>query len=130
MILLASTGFIQVKAYTSKAQIPLQNVTVSITDTDGSAIALRLTNRSGILDIPVSIPVPDISASLSPNTGIIAYAAVNLYAKLENFEEIDIQNLQVFADTVTLQNLEMIPLSEFPPNWNQAEIFDTPPQNL
>jgi len=127
---LPSTGYIQVKAYTSRAQIPLQNVTVSITDADGSAIALRLTNRSGMLDAPIAIQVPDLSASLSPNTGIIAFAAVNLYAKLENFEEIDVKNLQVFADTVTLQNLELIPLSEFPENWNQAEEFDTPPQNL
>ena len=130
MVILPSIGYIQVKAYTSKAQIPLQNVTVSITDTDGSAIALRLTNRSGLLEDPVQIEVPDISASLSPNTGVIGFAVVNLYAKLENFEEIDIKNLQVFPDTVTLQNLEMIPLSEFPENWNQAEVFDTPPQNL
>ena len=39
-------------------------------------------------------------------------------------------NLQVFADTTTNQNLEMIPLSELPGAWNQTEIFDTPRQNL
>ena len=130
MVYLPSTGYIQVRAYASKARIPLQNTTVSITDSDGSAIALRLTNRSGMLDTPIPIPVPDLSASKKPDTGVISYTTVNLYAKLENYEEIDIKNLQVFADTLTVQNLEMIPLSEFPANWNQAEIFDTPPQNL
>ena len=130
VVLLPSIGFIQVKAYTSRAQIPLRNVTVSITDTDGSAIALRLTNRSGMFDTPIAVSVPDLAASISPNTGVIGFSVVNLYAKLENFEEIDVKNLQVFPDTVTLQNLELIPLSEFPQNWNQAEVFDTPPQNL
>ena len=91
---------------------------------------MRLTNRSGILDKLISIEVPDASASQSPNTGIIPYAVVDLYARLADFEEIHIEKLQVFANTVTDQNLEMIPLSELPENWNQAEIFDTPPQNL
>ena len=130
MVYLSSTGYIQVHAYTSNAQIPLENVAVSITDTNGSAIALRLTNRSGQLDVPVSITVPDLSASQSPNTGLVPYAVVNLYAKLENYEEIEANNVQIFADTVTSQNLEMIPLSELPEYWNQVEIFDTPKQNL
>ena len=103
---------------------------VTITGTDGAAIAMRLTNRSGLLDAPVEITVPDLSASQSPNTGIIPFAVVNLYARLENYEEINIENLQIFANTVTEQNLELIPLSELPERWNKAETFDTPPQNL
>ena len=91
---------------------------------------MRLTNRSGVLDQPVEIVVPDLSSSQSPNTGVIPFTTVDLYAKLEDYEEIHIERLQVFADTVTDQNLEMIPISEFPENWNQAEIFYTPAQNL
>lgn len=79
---------------------------------------------------PVEISVPDLPAGLSPDTGIIPYATVNLYAKREDFEEIIIRNLQVFPDTVTNQNLEFIPLAEFPENWIQSVTFDTPPQNL
>lgn len=103
---------------------------VTVTDLDGSAIAMRLTNRSGILDEKIPITVPDLSASQSPNTGVIPYAIVNLYARLENYEEIQIERLQVFVNTVTNQNLEFIPLSEFPQSWNQSEIFDTLTQNL
>ena len=127
---LSATGYIQVHAYTSYAQIPLKDVAITITDTDGSAIAMRLTNRSGQLNEPVAISVPDISASQSPNTGIIPFAVVDLYARLEDFEEIHIEQLQIFANTVTSQNLEMIPLSELPDTWNQAEVFYTPAQNL
>lgn len=103
---------------------------VTVTDTDGAAIAMRLTNRNGQLDEPLAITVPDLSASQSPNTGIIPFTNVNIIARKENFEEIFSRNVQVFADTVTDQNLAMIPLSELPQSWNQVEVFDTPAQNL
>ena len=125
-----ATGYLQVRAYASDAQIPLRDVAVTITDTDGAAIAMRLTNRSGLLDTPVEIVVPDKASSLSPNTGIIPYTTVNLYARLENYEEIHANNVQIFADTITDQNLAMIPLSELPENWNKAEEFITPSQRL
>lgn len=127
---LSATGYIQVHAYTSYAQIPLKDVAISITDASGAAIALRLTNRDGALDVPVEIQVPDLASSQSPNTGIIPFAVVNLYARLNNYEAIEIENLQVFPNTTTLQNLELIPLSEFPDSWNKLEGFNTPPQNL
>ena len=129
-IVLSATGYIQVHAFTSNAKIPLQGAAVTITKTDGSGIAMRLTNRSGTLDAPVEITVPDRSASQTPNTGIVPFTDVNLYARLEDFETIEIENLQVFPDTLTVQDLPMIPLSELPNSWNQLEIFNTPPQNL
>lgn len=127
---MSAKGYIQVRAYTSYAQIPLQNVAIVITDAGGSAIAMRLTNRSGTLDSPIEIQVPDLSASQSPNTGIIPFTSVDLIAHLDDFEQIHIEKLQVFANTVTTQNLEMIPLSEFPDQWSKEEVVDTPPQNL
>ena len=127
---MSATGYIQVHAYTSYAQFPLKDVAVSITDKNGSAIALRLTNRSGTFDKPVEIPVPDLSASQSPDTGITPFTSVDLYARSANFEEIHIEDLQVFPDTVTDQNLELIPLSEFPESFNRSETFLTPSQNL
>lgn len=127
---MTDTGYIQVHAYTSNAQIPLKNVAIAVTDSSDSAIALRLTNRSGILDEPIPISVPSPSAGLSPNTGIIPYTRVNLYARISDYEQIEIENLQIFPNTVTVQNLAMIPLAEFPESWNQTEIFNTTPQNL
>lgn len=127
---MSATGYIQVHAYTSQAQIPIKDAAIAITDTDGSAIALRLTDKSGQLENPVPISVPDLSASQTPNTGEIPFAVVNLYAKADLFEEIEIENLQVFPDTITVQNLELIPQAELPEYWNQVEIFNIPPQNL
>lgn len=129
-ICLSATGYIQVHAYTSFAQIPLQDVAITVTNTDGAAIAMRLTNRSGTLNEPIEIVVPDLSASQSPNTGVIPFTTVDLYARVENYEEIHVERLQIFPNIITNQNLEMIPLSELPERWNQAEIFYTPAQNL
>ena len=127
---MSSIGYIQVRAYTSYAQIPLKDVAITVTDKNGSAIAMRLTNRSGLLDSPIEIAVPDASAGQSPNTGIIPFSVVDLYAKREPFEQITIENLQVFSGTITEQDLEMIPLGEYPNNRIKAEFFDTLPQNL
>lgn len=129
-IALSAIGYIQVHAFTSKARIPLQGVAITITDLTGSAIAMRLTNRNGMLDAPVEISVPDVSAGQTPDTGILPFKDVNLYARLENFEAIEIENLQVFPGTLTIQDLSMIPLAELPDSWNKLEIFNTPPQNL
>ena len=128
-IALPATGYIQVSAYTSNARIPLKDVAITVTATDGTAIAMRLTDRSGKID-PIPIPVPDLAASQTPNTGEVPFAKVNLYARLRGYGQIENEDLQVFAGITTNQNLEMIPLSELPDSWGQKEVFFTPGQNL
>ena len=124
-----NTGSIQVYAYTSLARYPLQNVAIAVTTTDGTALAMRLTDRNGRIE-PISLPVPQKSESQSPDPPEVPFTTVNLYAHLQGYEQVEAENLQVFADTTTIQDLEMIPLSEFPDAWDKVEIFDTPPQNL
>ena len=124
-----ATGFIQLRAYTSTAQFPLKDVAITVTATDGTAIAMRLTNRNGLIT-PIEIPVPDREESLQPDPAERPFASVNLYARKQGYEQVESENLQVFADTTTFQNLEMIPLAELPQNWDQTVIYNTPPQNL
>ena len=129
VILLPATGYIQVRAYSSTARFPLQNVEITVTATDGTAIAMRLTDRNGLIT-PIEIPVPDKSESQEPDPGEVPFTSVNLFARLKGYEQVEAENLQIFADTVTNQNLEMIPLSELPNQWDQTVIYNTPPQNL
>lgn len=124
-----ATGFIQLRAYTSSAQFPLKDVAITVTASDGTAIAMRLTDRNGLIT-PIEIPVPDRAESLQPDPPERPYATVNLYARKHGYEQVESENLQVFADTTTYQNLEMIPLAELPQNWDQTVIYNTPPQNL
>ena len=124
-----ATGYIQVRAYSSYAQLPLKDVSISVTASDGTAIAMTLTDRSGKIT-PISVPVPPLADSQTPGSPDAPFTVVTIHARLRGYEQIQADNVQVFADTVTLQNLEMIPLAEFPTAWDQSETFDTPPQNL
>lgn len=124
-----ATGYIQVHAYTSYARIPLKDVAIAVTADDGTAIAMRLTDRSGTI-APIGIPVPELFESQTPDPGERPYTVVNLFARLRGYEQAEYEQIQVFADTITDQNIEMIPLSEFPDAWDQTAIFQTPPQNL
>ena len=126
---MSATGYIQVNAYESFARLPLKDVAVTVTSEDGTAIALRLTDRNGRIT-PVEIPVPDLADSQFPDPPERPYAVVNLYAHLRGYETVEAENLQVFASTVTDQDLMMIPLSELPDRWDQTVIYNTPPQNL
>lgn len=126
---MSATGFIQVRAFTGRARYPLKDVAITVTASDGTAIAMRLTDRSGLIS-PIPIPVPDKQDSLRPDPPEIPFATVNLYARLRGYEQVEAENLQVFADVTTVQNLELIPLAELPEQWSQTVIFDTPPQNL
>ena len=126
---MSATGYIKVNAYESYARLPLKDVAVTVTAEDGTAIALRLTDRSGQI-APIEIPVPDLADSQAPDPRERPYAVVNLYAHLRGYELIESENLQVFAGTTTVQDLVMIPLAELPQQWDQTAIFLTPPQNL
>ena len=126
---LASTGYLQAHIYTSNAQLPLSIVDVVVTSPDGTAIAMRITDRSGLI-APIEIPVPPREESQEPGSEERPYTQVNLIAELPGFERIEAENLQIFAGTTTYQNLEMIPLSSEPFGQNQTIRYITPPQNL
>jgi hypothetical protein len=120
---------LQVHAYASNAQIPLKDVAITVTAKDGTALASRLTDRSGRI-APIVIPTPDIADSRTPGSVQPPFTAVTLHARLQGYEQIRIDGLQVFPDTITLQDLEMIPLSELPSQWSKSEQFTTQQQNL
>ena len=123
-----SFGYIQAKVYASRAQIPVEDTAVSVVDENGRLLGLRTTDSSG-LTTPIRLEVPEKAQSQSPGNGK-PFVTVNLYARAEDYEQVLVRGVQVFADTVTTQELQFVPLSELPGSWKQVEVFDTPPQNL
>ena len=126
---MASVGYIQVHTFASNARIPLSGVAINITAPDGTLLATRLSDRSGMIS-PVELPVPPLSAGQTPNSGETPFAIVTIHAQFPGYDQITARSVQVFPDTVTNQDLEMIPQAELPSAWDKAEYFDTPPQNL
>ena len=88
MIFLSARGYITVHAYTSYAYIPIKDVAITVTAIDGTAIAMRLTDRNGQIS-PIEIPVPERGYSQAPNPTERPFAVVNLYARAKGFEQIE-----------------------------------------
>ena len=124
-----STGYLQLYAYSSKARLPLQNVAVMIADSNNKVIAMGQTDKNGKYG-PIMVSTPDRIDSLEPGSAVRPFSTVNVHARLENYEQIEADDIQIFSNTLTTQNFELIPLSELPNQWTKSEFFITPPQNL
>ena len=123
-------GYLVAKAYMSYAQIPLEDVAVVVTSQDGTAIAMRLTGRSGLTE-RIPIPTPEKAESLEPEEhGQKPFTNITVCAYKNQVEPIFARNVQIFPDVTTVQNLEMVPLSELPDRWDENILYNTPPQNL
>ena len=129
---ISAQGYLITHVYTSDAMIPLEDSTVTITQKqlDGieELLAIRITDESGNTE-RIAVQTPDLSASQAPAQET-PFSTVDVTAEHPLYERIVVENVQVFPNTVTRQDLQMIPLNEMPEAWNQTEIFDVPPQNL
>ena len=119
----------QARAYTSNAQIPLRDVAVVVTAPDQTAIAMRVTDLSGLI-APIEIPVPNLSESQEPGVEQKPYTLVNLDAYRDGYGPFESKDIQIFAGTITFQDLKMIPLSQLPLGEEDSMNVVTPPQNL
>lgn len=126
---MSAIGYIQARAFASNAQIPLRDVAVVVTAPDDTAIAMRVTDRSGLISV-IEIPVPNLSESQEPGAEERPYALVNMYAFRNGFGPFESRNIQVFAGTTTFQDIKLIPLSQLPQGEEDSMNVDTPPQNL
>lgn len=122
-------GYLRVHAYTSDGFIPLEGTAVAVRDENGTLIATRLTDKSGRIT-PIRISSPDEANSKDPNYLGQPFTVVSLRAEHPGYEQISVNQVQLFAGVTTLQPLEMIPLGLYPDRLDRVEVFDVPPQNL
>ena len=121
---MASIGTIVTRVYTSRAQLPVPGATVAVTQRAGGGrhtlLALRVTIR---------VATPEPSASESPGTES-PFAVCDIWVEVPGYEMLLVENVQVFPNTETLQELELIPLPEQTSSSTRGEIVDIPPQDL
>ena len=127
-----STGFLRVQAVTSRAELPVEDATVTVAGTaaDGSKILLSLqrTDESGLTD-DISITTPAVENSLSPDQ-TQGWTDVTITVSHPNYEGIAVNTVQVFPGITTVQELILIPRQSIPENLGQTESFTVPPQGL
>ncbi len=122
-------GYIQILSVTGRAQLPLQDVAITVTSLDGTAIAMGITDRNGLLR-PISVPAPEKDAGLTPDPATIPFTQVNVFAQKSGHEQTENAHLQVFPGVTTRLVVQMIPLSELPEHYDATVLYDTPVQNL
>jgi len=129
---MAPNGNIISYAYTSAGRVPLSDVVIRILQrTSGGTedlLSVQMTDRNGKTSA-VTVVTPPTEDSLSPgNTS--PFTIVNMTAELPGYEQIRVDNVQVFPDTQTVQDFQLIPLSAHTDYITPVEEFDIPPQNL
>ena len=107
-----------------------RSVTVTQKSPEGltELLAVWITDESGKTQ-PLTVPTPALEERLAPSRGQ-PFSLVDVTAEHPLYERIIVNDVQIFPDTVSTQNFQLIPLDEAPEIWNQTEIFDIPPQNL
>ncbi len=126
------TGYIVAKAYTSDAQIPIQNATFTVlsTDKDNEAVlGVRLTDKSGKTE-PIPIEAPDEALSTTPGNPE-PYTTVNIRLDHPDYNSYYVEGVQIFAGQISLINAPMIPTAPHILYNKKADNFDTnSPNNL
>lgn len=125
-------GTILVQVFTSRAQIPVQGATVAFTQPGEEGrhtlLAVRLTDQSG-KTAPLQLPTPGLEAGLHPDSGV-PFTLVDLWVHASGYELFRAEDVQIFPDTQTVQEVMLIPLPEFAPSNTVSETVHITPQNL
>ena len=125
-------GSLLVRTYIADMLIPIRDVRVTVTENNGNGeeiIAFRLTDENGKTEI-IEIDTPDIELSLDQNNTFKPFTNVNIKVEKEGFIIFVIKNVQIFADRLSEQNIEMIPLPEKSEYDEFSNTYTVTPQNL
>ena len=124
-------GYLTLRVYQSSAQLPLAGAAITVTQRAASGshlVATRLTDQSGKAG-PIAIETPNRTESETPGFSR-PFTAVDVAAEYPGYERILVENVQIFSDIETQQNLQMLPLSARPDAFNMTEIFAISAQQL
>lgn len=125
-----NTGTIITRVFTSRGQLPVENVTVSILrriqNTVPQLLSVQISDRNGNTQ-PISVPTPEVENSQTPNMPA-PYALFDIWAEHPGYQLLVIQNVQVFPGVSSIQNLPLVPLPEA--GGRPSIEVEIPPQDL
>ncbi len=126
-----ANGYLTLRTYASDAQLPVEGAAISVTQQEpgGSRlIAQRITDESGRIPL-IPIPAPAKSESLAPGN-VQPWTSVDITADHPDYDRVLLENVQIFPDIITQQNIELLPRSELPEAYNLTEVVDVTAQPL
>lgn len=125
-------GTLSVRAFTSRAQIPVAGATAAVTRSAGSGkrqlVAVRVTDESGLTQ-PISLPAPPPGQSGGPG-GRQPFNLCDVWIEHPEYQMLHVENVQVFPGVETRQNAELLPLPDFPEPGDLTATVAVTPQPL
>ncbi len=139
---MADKGTLVTQVYTARRAIPIAGASVTVSKKNGEdmeVITYRRTDWNGITE-PVEIETPDAEASLFPsaysgcgNEDGDEYAepftSVTIQIDHPMYYSVKIENAQIFPGQISMQQIELVPLPEFP-DGSADMIYRVSPQDL
>ena len=127
-----SVGYLIVNAVTADGLLPVEDalITVSISD-GGDTYVYRVvrTDRSGRTG-KIAIPTPNMSLSLSPSDEM-PFTEITIEGEKEGFYTGTYINAPIFPETVTLQQVNLIPKDpRVTIGQNDTVYYETEPEDL
>lgn len=122
-------GTLQFHVYASNAYLPIEGAAVAVR-TEGTPpklLALRITDESGETE-PVVVSTPNRTDSQSPGGAAQPWTNVTVMVEHPRFERVTLKGVQVFPDVTTIQNIQMVPVLEFDPEYSGAQESQFTPQ--
>jgi len=129
---MAEFGFVKTHVYTSVANLPLQGVTIVLSrrlqDGRREILAARKTDSSGNTE-PIQVATPNTAVSQTPGN-TIPFSYIDITADLPLFEQVLVQDVQVFPGVITLQEIQMLPLDTLYTRESDTQQVEITPQDL
>ena len=124
-------GFLGASTFAAGRILPISGAQVYVSQIkDGKEKLLYslITDENGNTPV-VSLDAPDIELSESPGN-ITPFSLYNMRVLKDGFFRTTIKDVQVFAQRITIQNVDMVPLPENTEGIDATNTFVVIPQNL
>ena len=117
-------GTLQIRVYTSRAQLPIEDATVVVTQ-------ISPTGKYHLLSVqPLTIPAPPRWESTGPTQDMVPFSVCQVWAEHPGYTALRVDGVQIFSGEETDQDMELIPLAEGQHSLVDSSILNTSPQNL
>lgn len=124
------SGVLKTRVFTSRGQLPVEDAAVSIVQRgrDGKQHLLNIqtSDQSGNT-LPTVIETPAPQDSQSPGHRA-PFALCDIWAECPGYQLLLVQNVQIFPDVTSIQDLPLIPLAEA--GGRPADRVEISPQDL